>query len=268
MDSLNPYEVGLISQFTEGTLTPENAIVFDNLIATNEAFAAEVNAYKEAILAVQFQKYSTLKNLLKDEEAKILSETKPIFRLRQLRGWAAAASIAILAIAGFFLLKSSNKSLTNENLLANFYSEPFETRWLSVNKGGPEDEEERFNINQYGESAYKKLREGWGLYLSGQYAESVDVFSKLNIPNDTFLMARGNAFYQNNQASKAIDDLIKIAQNSQSKLKEEAEWRLISAYIKNNDMGKAKELCEKITQTNKHKYAKNAELLLPELKRH
>jgi hypothetical protein len=261
MKPLNQNIIDLIIKHLDKSLNADESVLFNQLLNENPAFQKELSAYKHAVTAIQLDKYYTLKSILQVEEKRITA-LKPIYTYKR---WAVAASLLLALISVFLWLKPYQSNLKNEKLLADFYSEPYSARWLSISKGGMEDIQEQYYRATFGEANYRKLRQGWGHYLAERYAESATIFSSFNIANDTFLLARGNAYLMSNKPEKAIVDFMNIVENNGSVNKDAAEWHLIGAYIKNNQIKEAKNLATKIAQTSKHNYNKNAMRLLEKM---
>jgi hypothetical protein len=261
MKPLDQNMIDLIIKHLDKSLNADESMLFNQLLNENPAFQKELSTYKQAVTAVQLDKYNTLKSILEAEEKRIVA-LKPVYVYKR---WAVAASLLLALISVFLWFKPFQSNPKNEELLADFYNEPYAARWLSISKGGIKDTHEQYYIATFGEANYHQLREGWGHYLAERYAESIAIFSTFNITNDTFLLSRGNAYLMSNKPDKAIVDFLNIAENNTSVNKDVAEWYLICAYIKNNQIKEAKNLATKIAQTNKHNYNKNAKQLLEKM---
>lgn len=233
-------DIEIINRYLDGILSDSEKKSVEKRLGTDTSFQKTFEEVNEAILAVQLAAEDRVKAILREEQSKF--SVKKVIQLEKttskpfiLRGWLAAASVAILAIAGYwFFIKDANN---NEEFA--FMHKP--NIWIKVERDTNTAllEKQRV-IAQYGEVNGEKLLEGISLYQNEIFDKAAQVLLSINLQNDTLSLYQANALIKANDVPQAIRILEKISKQSPSK--DEKNWYLAMAYLQTKDIDKAKEI--------------------------
>ncbi len=239
-------DIEIINRYLDGILSDSEKKLVEQLLSTDASFQKTFEEVKEAILAVQLAAEDRVKAILREEQSKFSEKKaiqleKPTKKPFIMRGWLAAASVAVLAIAGYwFFIKNENN---NEDFA--FMHKP--NIWIKVERDANTALlEKRRVITQYGEVNGQKLIEGLSFYQNETFDKAAQVLLSINLQNDTLFLYQANALIKANDAPQAVRVLEKISNQSPSK--DEKNWYLAMAYLQAKEIDKAKEILTDLSE--------------------
>jgi hypothetical protein len=259
MDNLSVADIQIIERRLENQLSEPETQSFDERLRSDADFKKGYLSYQDAIKAIHLAGEDDVRAILKEEQAKldiksnlvepvaltpvrnpkILSKTKSR-KLAGLRGWLAAASIALVCVAAYWFM-TSNKNIDSENLFAEYY-QPKTNTFIKFTRGDNEyfEAQKQWTISKYGVAEGTKIFDAMSLYENGEFDKAATLFSSVNIKNDTLNVYEANALLKSNQAQAAIAVLEKIS--TSSPVIHEAHWYKAMTYLKTKEVEKAKTL--------------------------
>ena len=232
----------LIEKYLNGTLSPQEIVQFNSLIATETDFAKEV----------QFQENLQQAVITSEDKAfkKKLQEFEPVKAPRRkfVRTMLIAASFAILFSVGYSLLFSKP---SHERLFAkNFEAYPNVVN--PIVRGENLTDVETLAFTAYENENYDAAAK----HFANQYHQTKDAHA---------LFYGGISELVLKNTSEAQQLFLKYLGGNDSQFTTEATWYLSLTYIKKGDVTSAKELL-KVLETSDNDYAKKAKDLLSQLK--
>lgn len=266
--TLPEIDIQLIEKYIDGILTDSEKRLFDDKYAHNPAFKQETEAYKKVLKAIQVGGRQNIMAIFSQEEAKIQEKTlvvpMPTFKYRNiLRGFVIAASIAFVASASIWLLQS--KEQTGEDILKSVEIRPMGNTWTtnvrSQRSDGAISPKEKYFIATYGENNTELLLQAFEFYNTNTvegYTKAAATFAQVTAKNDSLYLYKGISYLKANAPDKAVESLKNLANTENAAFKPNAEWYLMLAYLKQNDLTKAKVLKEKIMNAAVHVYKPEA----------
>ena len=274
MNNLTDLDINLIERRLGNQLPKLELQSFNERLRSDSNFKEGFDSYQDAVIAIYLAGEADVRTILKAEQAKLtpsltystdLKPLRPVYKphlslraLRGRRGWLAAASIAFLGIAVYWIaFKNDN---TSEKLLAAYY-EPKINTWTKPLRDGEESKKQRqIAIDKYGEVEGTQLFTALTLYDNGAFDQASKAFNALHLQNDTLYLYQANALLKADKATEAIAVLDRIAPTSVNK--NEAQWYLAMAYLKLKNIDKTKEILRGLsTEGNKGYQAKSKDLL-------
>lgn len=229
-----------IEDFLAGNLSPEESFAFKAKMESEPDFAREVEAHKEANETVEMYTKIRLKEKVKTLHHK--AKVKP--GVGQRRIYSIAASISILILAG--ALWFANANFSNQALVADHFQLPAFTQ--------------RDIDNDNLDELSKKVADA---YAAKDYIQAISLLS--SIPESPLYNEAqyhlGNLYLETNQPAKAIAPLETLIDRNDARYVENAQWLLVVAHLKNDDLEKTKLSLETILQNPNHfKYGQAKEL--------
>lgn len=267
MNNLTDLDFNLIERCLDNQLSEIELQSFNERLRSDSNFKEGFDSYQDAVIAIYLAGEADVRTILKAEQAKLtpsltystdLKPLRPVYKPQILRGWLAAASIAFLGIAVYWIaFKNDN---TSEKLLAAYY-EPKINTWTKPLRDGEESKKQRqIAIDKYGEVEGTQLFTALTLYDNGAFDQASKAFNALHLQNDTLYLYQANALLKADKATEAIAVLDRIAPTSVNK--NEAKWYLAMAYLKLKNIDKTKEILRGLsTEGNKGYQAKSKDLL-------
>jgi tetratricopeptide (TPR) repeat protein len=259
MDNLSVADIQIIEQRLENQLSKPEIQSFDNRLRSDADFKKGYLSYQNALKAIHLAGEDDVIAIFKEEQAKldiksnqvepvaltpvrnpkILSKTKSR-TLAGLRGWLAAASIALVCVAGYWFL-NAKKSIDSEALFTQFY-QPKTNTFIKFTRGDNEyfEAQKQLTISKYGVEDGTKIFDALSFYEKGNFEKATTLFSSINLKNDALYLYHANALLNSNQTLSAISILEKIS--STSPMIHEAYWYKAMAYLKIKEVEKAKAL--------------------------
>ncbi len=210
-------------------------------MATDAAFAAEVEFQKMAAEAVRAAERLRLKNLLREEDrlmdggpAKKIPATARVVRLNPIRYWAAAASLIAVAFCGWWLFLRE----TPEKLFATEFS-PYENILTH-----------QYPTLAQRETAMVKtdVGEAFSLLETQKYPEAAAAFAALAASKNEprFRFWQGQALAAGGKTKEALDLFAPFAADSKSEFYSAAHWNIALAHLRAGDKVNARNWLEKI----------------------
>ena len=245
-------DIEYINRYLDETLPNSERELLEQRLNTDTTFRQTFVDVKEAILAVQVDNVWAI---MHEEQAKLDTKVVPMSHSKPfiLRGWfAAAASVALLAVAGFWLTRKTPD--------APFRFIPKPNNWAEVDRGGDGPQKKEIILARFGNVEGGKLLKGLSLYENEKYAEAAAVLLSIDAQNDTLSIYQSNALIKANKEIQAISILEKIAPNSPTSM--ERDWYLALAYQKMGNIAKAKSILTAISLNPNHDWQAQAEKLL------
>ncbi len=231
-----------IELYLGGNLKDQELRDFQEKLREDEELRKEVEIHRELNEAFSPSDEKSLRDTLQEISSEVeLSEETP--RGGSFRVWPIAASIALLAVAAFFLI---NIFFSTPSGFDEFYS-PYPAKSITRGtSGGPQSEA---NIQ----------------YSQGNYAQAAILFAEAvdSDPEQTELyIYLGVSYLEVNDYAAAIESLSQIDINE--KFGDDAAWYLAMTYLKTDMPEKAREQLEKIIAVQS-KHTSNASRLLESL---
>lgn len=264
-------DIHLIDQFLTGTLDKDGQDLLNERLK-DEDFRTELEWKKESLAVIKQSGRAELKNKLKSFEKNLKSEnpnsnqptlqsiqsdkhptaskTIPL-KSRKKKVWpwiGVAASIALL-LGVFFMQNTEEKPV---DYLA-IYTENYQPY---PNIVAPIVKSETDSLTAY--------EEGFQLYEKGEYAKAIQNLTPSNSTEAEFYSAI--SFLALGKTEKAISSLNIITADGESRFRQPAEWYLALAYLKIEDVAKAKALLSKVMETDGHPYRGRATELMGEFR--
>jgi tetratricopeptide (TPR) repeat protein len=259
MSELTEIDQLLIERYLDKTLTDSELTTFNQRL-TDALFAAEVQRYEKAVIAIKAFGDDKLKALLQEEEVK-LQEKKVVKSIdnptkfvskRPLRSkaptmgsllqrWAVAATLILGILGGVLYFIQQKETEKKESIYASQFR-PYRNYSQPTVRENTEKND---------------IEKAFSLYENGNYEAALVYFEKIKTPQYDTQFFQANAYLATNQAEKALPILIQLSQLQDSEWQQKAEWYLALAWSE-KDLGKAKVLFEKIKNTANHPFQKQA----------
>ncbi|WP_282086693.1 tetratricopeptide repeat protein [Aquimarina algiphila] len=235
----------LIIKHFEGTLSTEEAKLFDQFIKEDPEFEKEVYFQTDVQLALKKEEESEIKSLFEKLEEEYTNPKKTSKKFGVAKIWIAAASIAILIGCGvWFALQ--NSTIAGEDLYASYF-QPYQNVVHPLIRGIQEKDQKTLAFE-----AYER----------GQYDVASELFDKLYQKHQEpyYLFYKANALMKLNRIQEAIPLLEKHLTTDDS-LKEKSVWYLALSHLKTKNYPQSKSYLKEIIQDKKYNYKKAKELL-------
>lgn len=239
-----------VEQFLSGEMGHADRENFENEVRSNQDLAGELKFSKsiDAILRsediIDFRKKLIASRL----DGKKVQHDVPVIRMHVKKFWYAAASLILLAAIGSTLYFSVPRGNATDNLFNEFYSAD---NLVNVTRAGDANIVEA--VIKFQEKDYTVASSLFNNILKSDNGNIACWFyyGISSIETDNYV-----------QAEKAFNHIISDDQNLYV---EHAEWYLGLAYLKNNQINKAKTQFEKIASNPDNYHRKDAANLLQKL---
>lgn len=228
LNNITQEEFESIEAYLNHSLSKDDLLAFENRLQNEEGFASKVDDIKTILSGIETQ---ALKEQLDKFHAEMPSTVKntdvfePKVKYLQWRKIAVAAALIIAAGSFWFLNRNSN-----EQLYAEFYS---------PDPGLPTTMSSTDNYEFY---------EAMVAYKQGHYEDALNTWTnqlKTKVANDTLNYFVGSALLADKKESESISYLKEVTNNDDSAFKNDAFYYLGLAYLKNDNLEKAKEYLKK-----------------------
>lgn len=248
---MNKEYLELIEKYLKNILSDEEKKKVAHLIDTDKNFEHLLN--EEALISKGIT-YAMVKNthrelqLLEDQLPVILSNSNRTVYTRNFY-WGIAASLILISIAGYFLLKPA--SITGIELFTENFI-PYPNEFYNATRG------DNLPPNQFKAAAFT-------FYTHQQYQKSINSFDQILTTEDDPLVMfyRANALLAIKDFNEAINGFTAYRESGEL-FKEEATWYLALAYLGIDDFEKSKTLLQTLTTKNSN-FAKDSNQLLKQL---
>ncbi|GAB4157614.1 MAG: hypothetical protein Tsb0033_09660 [Winogradskyella sp.] len=228
LNNITQEEFESIEAYLNHSLSKDDLLIFEKRLQNEEGFAAKVDDIKTILSGIETQ---ALKEQLDKFHAEMPSTVKdtdvfePKVKYLQWRKIAVAAALIIAAGSFWFLNRNSN-----EQLYAEFYSpDP----GLPTTMSSTDNYEFYKAMVSYKQGDYKNALSTWTNQL------------KTKVANDTLNYFVGSALLADKKESESISYLKEVTNNDDSVFKNDAFYYLGLAYLKNDNLEKAKEYLRK-----------------------
>jgi tetratricopeptide (TPR) repeat protein len=169
MNDLMPY----IASYFEGSMKPEERVLFEERCVSDPEFAGEVAAYivmrdalKQALAGQKRNEFAGLYEEMKgSEQLKNADRSRPYYLLKNFIWYAAAACIGLIATWLIFFRSPEPEDLAQEYVVANFST-------LSTTMGGVAADKE-------------DMQQGIAAFNARQYKKALQVFQVLSTDSST-----------------------------------------------------------------------------------
>lgn len=233
----------LLEKYFTGALLENEVDEFNALLESDIEFKKEFDFQNDLKQVIKTKKRIELKELLNSYEDTVKEEVN---RSKPYQGsWLKiAASFLILISAGAYFF-NTNFVTSNEDLFNEFY-ETYPNTTYPIVRGG--------------EAVNKTLDyKAYEAYERGDYTSAVQFFEKMvNDTNSKFYLGLS---YLNEQKLVSAIPIFESIIAKNLKFKDEANWYLALAYVKQGKVDEAKEVLKDIISLQSFNYAKAKELL-------
>ena len=275
MNNLTDSDINLIERRLDNQLSKLELQSFNERLRSDSDFKEGFESYQDAISAIYLAGEEDVRTILKAEQAKLASPPaysnhvkplesayKPNMPLRVWRGkrmWLAAASIAVLGVAVYWIAVKNDNN-TPEKLFAVYYESKINTLTKELRDPTEREKQKQKIINKYGEVEGMQLFNALTLYDNNAFEQAAKSFNALHLQNDTLYLYQANALLKSDKATEAISVLDRISPTSSSY--NEAQWYTAMAYLKLKNIEKTKEILRGLsTEGNKGYQNKSKDLL-------
>jgi tetratricopeptide (TPR) repeat protein len=232
--------IEILEQYLDGTLEPLEKLHFENRLLQEPELVKEVNEWRQMRSGIESAGRKELHDRLRALEKSLPPmehvRTIPLWR----RSWLmAAASVSIIALAGYFFWLSNSQ----RNNLFESYFEPYPNIIIPAVRGDiPPDT--------------SLMAKAFAAYDAGDFDESIDLFESAGAKDEGPMLYLANAYLATGREENAVPLLKKLLEEHET-FDEPAEWYLALAYISVKDYQKAKEVLSDIV-SRKGMYSERA----------
>ena len=225
----------LIDSYFEGTLTPQEKLLFDQKMKTNESFSEAFNFEKKTKAAITLESRRKLKEKLQKLEGKAKGKSSMSWI------YIAASVVVLLGISLFFI----NQTPSNDKLYATYF-EPFPNTESPIVRG----------------STQKDIKnDAFAAYEQGNYKSAVQFFHNLTETTQEEYVPFYNAIslmmLDDIEAAATIFEKIQWSSDYQGKV----NWYLSLCHIKQHKPEKAKALLRDVVENQSYNHEKAKKLL-------
>jgi FimV-like protein len=230
----------LIEKYIQNRLSPEEELLFNELLETNTAFKEEVALHTQIKRVVTNEDDTNFRNLIADIE----SNSRDTPQKRSYKKWLVAASIVL--IFGLNYVSFNKNTPTTQELFVSYF-EPYRNVVHPIERGT-----EQLDKKAIAFTAYEK----------GEYEKAIILFTELHSSTKEpyYLFYKANALLQLEKAEKAIPLLLEHLKTKDT-LTKKTKWYLALAYLKIEDSEKARKLLNIIISEGAYKNKEAEELL-------
>ena len=235
-----------IEDYIDDELNKDELKSFLNEVKDNKAMAEELNLRMEINNVIHDKGFNELKGIL--EKQKITdrqSYSSYSIRKEVMRTWhMAAASFALVIVAGGLWYILSNKPYTTEKLVGKYYK--------------PAKSIGQVRSGQV--SGNETLAKAFSFYKQNDYNNALNYFASLN-NQITSKFYSGICFIELKKYNDAIDSFKAVVNDNDNLYVEQADWYLGLIYLMNNQKDAAIEQFNKISKSDSY-YADQAKEII------
>jgi len=234
----------LINKYFAGTLTKEEQVTFDKLLAQDANFQEQLRFEEDVKAVVQSEQRQQLKQKLQKIENQ-LESTKPV-KKSYWKPLSIAASILLLFSASWFLYNSISPKSAEELYAANY--EVYPNTVYTITRGDSQDD--------------SLERQAFEAYEQNDLTSAIELFEELNAKSglDYVEFYLGQVYMANNNVEKALDLFEKII-TEESDFQIEALWYAALCQLKLDKPDKAIPLLKQLVVDGSYKKEISTELL-------
>lgn len=235
----------LLEKYIQHTLTKEEALIFNEILRTDEAKKKEVEFQVNLKNVATAVDDTNFRNLVSQIEG--VSKNK-VSQKTSYKKWLAAASIALFLGAAYFYSTTQTK-VTNKELFASYF-EPYRNVVHPIVRST----EQQQDLQTMAFMAYE----------NGDFKNAITLFDQLYTTSKEpyYLFYKANSLLKLDKAAEAIPFLLEHLKTKDT-LTEKTHWYLALAYINIEDDKKAKEALQMVIEQASYK-SKDAKKLLKE----
>lgn len=227
----------LIISYFESNLTPQEKVLFDNLMKTDPSFKERVTFEEKVKKTITLEERKALK-----QELQTLESEKWGKKTSKKQWWYIAASIVVLLGISMFFVNQGNSS---EKLYASYF-EPYPNTIAPVVRS----------------SSQKDIKnDAFSAYESGNYEKASELFSALSHQTEEEYALFYNAMSL--MMTDKIEQATSILTDNQwsAEYNEKTTWYLALCYLKQKETEKSKILLQKIVSAKSYNSDKATKLL-------
>jgi tetratricopeptide (TPR) repeat protein len=232
----------LIEKYIQNRLSPEEALMVDELLQNDVNFEKELTLQANLKKAIKKDDDDQFRNLISEIESKAKIENPQT--KRSYVKWLAAASIVVLLGLGYFF--TMDQTVSNNELFASYF-EPYRNVIQPLERGSERQDEKTLAF-----LAYEK----------GDYEKAIQLFTDLyNVTKESYyLFYKANALLKLEKANEAVPILLEHLKTKDT-LTEKTTWYLALAYLKLNDKSNARITLKKVIADGTYKTLEAQKLL-------
>jgi tetratricopeptide (TPR) repeat protein len=275
MDNLSVADIQIIEKRLENQLSEPELQSFNERLHADADFKEGFVSCQDALKAIHIAGEDDVMAILKEEQAKLelkydQDASQPLRSVRNPKilslpfggWWLAAASVALLCIAGYWFI-FSNKELDTDKLYAATFKTKDNTFIIFARDNAFIEQQKQLVVNKYGVEEGTKIFNAMFSYNDGNFDKAVALFNTIPLQNDTLHVYQANALLNINKTQEAITILEKIPSNSPSH--DDASWYLALAYLKTKNVEKTKAILTALSKEGNKGYQVKAKNLLEQL---
>ncbi len=236
------HKTQLFEEFIDGNLTGEELNSFIARKNSDPAIASEIDFRLEINEAIQDKGFIELREYLRSQ-MNSNANNFPFFNFRKdaLKTWQlAAASFALLLVAGGLWYILSNRPYSTEKLVSKYYKPATPIRQVR-------------SVDLNSDDA---LKEAFAYYRQSDYNHALKYFNALE-NKVTSRFYSGICYIELGKYNQAIESFDFVIKDNDNLLVEHADWYLGLIYLMNNQKNNAIEQFEKISKSESY-YANQA----------
>ena len=241
-------DITYFDDFYHGKLTPEESSVFEAKLISDSELKKEYDIFQSFVSGIKLYERDRLKELLKEKSEESRLKINPYVKAKSFKTFyfAAAASIIILLIPGYFLYQKLN---FNQRIYSEYV---YQDSGIPVLMGATNNVDFNKGMIEYKDQNYDKA-----LVFFNQLLTS-------NTNSDTLNYFAGNSYLYSDNPEAAIISFSKV-NSKKSAFYYPANYNLALAYIKVKKTDKAKHILTEISESNEHFLCEKAKKLLEQL---
>jgi tetratricopeptide (TPR) repeat protein len=229
-----------IENYLHGEMEGETLREFEELLLQDESLVEEMENYKKAVEGIRINSRDELKDRLKSIHDEVIGAqySRRMYAMKALRVAAVIFGVLILAVPSYYFYHQNNLN-QSERLFAENFS-PYMN--ITTQRGLDENKE---NILEKAAMYY---------YNNKEFEKAIINFEEIlktkNKFDPTILFYYGITCLAANQNEKSIGIFSKLATDKNYLLWEQSQWYLALAYVKANNLNKARETLNLIAKEN------------------
>jgi hypothetical protein len=247
-------QFNLIEAYLDGKLSKTDHEEVESEIAQNSELSFEVKTLQEIrkglnMIGLETKLNEALSRHKKEKRSGFLMQFGIFAQKTATKTWAIAASVILISSSVFLLMKlnkPNNLDAFNENYKPNF-EDNFQTKNFDL----------KFDSN---------IKNGIAAYKSKNFDYAINLLKTVATQNSDEIVIKnyylGVSFLAKNKVENAISSLLIAQKCTNTTIKDNADWYLALAYLKQNDKANMKAAFEKIATNKNSPYCKKAESLL------
>ena len=249
---MNDQDLHLIEKHWLGTLSPEEAAVFEKK-KNDKAFQEQLVFFLSTVEAVEEQEDGRLKNMLEQEEQNWQKqEGQESFDKKQTisrRWFLITLSAAIVALVLWWLGREQKKR-----------KPPVFQAWFEVHPNNLVQLERSPNEDDL-------LQESFMAYKNNDHEKAIALFDQLmsTSPDDNLRFYKANSLLALGRAEETVVVFKELTESDSTIYKAQSEWYLALAYLQLGDLARTKKALGNIRSKTTHPYFKGATELLQSL---